>query len=44
MGVGGAAIATVSAQILTFLLNVIYLKKFKSIKISVGIQVNSVNF
>ena len=37
MGVDGAAIATVAAQILTFLLNVIYLKKFKSIKISVGI-------
>lgn len=37
MGVDGAAIATVAAQILTFLLNVIYLKKFKSIKISAGI-------
>ena len=37
IGVDGAAIATVAAQILTFLLNVIYLKKFKSIKISVGI-------
>ena len=34
MGVKGAAIATVISQILTFGLNVLYIKKFKSIKIS----------
>ena len=34
MGVEGAAIATVISQIATFILNVIYIKKFKSIKIS----------
>ena len=34
MGVEGAAIATVISQIVTFALNIIYLKKFKSIKIS----------
>ena len=33
-GVAGAAIATVISQILTFILNVIYIKKFKSIKIT----------
>ena len=33
MGVGGAAIATVISQLVTFILNIIYLKKFKSIKI-----------
>lgn len=31
-GVEGAAIATVISQILTFILNVAYVKKFKSIK------------
>ena len=34
MGIRGAAIATVISQILTFGLNVFYIKKFKSIKIS----------
>ena len=34
MGVEGAAIATVISQILTFALNILYLKKFKSINIS----------
>lgn len=34
MGVAGAAIATVISQILTFVLNVIYTKKFKSISIT----------
>ena len=34
MGVEGAAIATVISQIATFILNIIYIKKFKSIKIS----------
>ena len=33
MGVQGAAIATVISQILTFLMNIFYIKKFKSIKI-----------
>ena len=33
MGVQGAAIATVISQIVTFLINVFYIKKFKSIKI-----------
>ena len=33
-GVAGAAIATVISQILTFVLNVAYIKKFKTIKIS----------
>ena len=33
-GVEGAAIATVISQIVTFLLNVIYIKRFKTIKIS----------
>ena len=34
MGVEGAAIATVISQIATFLINVFYLKKFKSIKLA----------
>ncbi len=34
MGVEGAAIATVASQIVTFVLNIIYIKKFKSIKVS----------
>ena len=34
MGVEGAAIATVISQILTFVLNVCYIKKFKSIEIN----------
>ena len=34
MGVAGAAIATVISQALTFVLNVIHIKKFKSIKMS----------
>ena len=34
MGVEGAAIATVISQILTFILNVAYIKRFKSIKLS----------
>mgnify|MGYP002550920928 FL=1 len=34
MGVEGAAIATVVSQILTFILNVAYIKRFKSIKLS----------
>ena len=34
MGVEGAAIATVISQILTFILNILYLRKFKSINIS----------
>lgn len=33
MGVEGAAIATVISQIVTFILNVLYIKKFKSIKL-----------
>ena len=33
-GVAGAAIATVISQFITFLLNIIYIKKFKTIKIS----------
>ncbi len=33
MGVEGAAIATVISQIVTFLINVFYIKKFKSVKI-----------
>ena len=32
-GVAGAAIATVISQILTFVLNVVYIKRFKSIKL-----------
>lgn len=34
MGVEGAAIATIFSQFITFLLNVIYIKKFKSINLS----------
>lgn len=34
MGVEGAAIATVISQIVTFLINIRYIKKFKSIKLS----------
>lgn len=34
MGVEGAAIATVISQIITFILNVIYIKKFKSITLN----------
>ena len=34
MGVAGAAIATVFSQIVTFILNVIYINKFKTIKLS----------
>lgn len=34
MGVQGAAIATVISQILTFALNVLYIKRFKSIKMT----------
>lgn len=34
MGVSGAALATIISQILTFILNVIYIKKFKTIKIT----------
>ncbi len=34
MGVEGAAIATVISQIVTFVLNIIYIKRFKSIKVS----------
>ena len=34
MGVRGAAIATVISQFVTFILNILYLKKFKSIKLS----------
>ena len=33
MGVAGAAIATVVSQFLTFIINILYLKKFKSISI-----------
>ena len=33
MGVEGAAIATVISQIVTFLINVFYIKKFKSVKV-----------
>ena len=33
MGVQGAAIATVISQIVTFLINVFYIKKFKSVKV-----------
>lgn len=33
-GVKGAALATILSQILTFILNIIYIKKFKSIKIN----------
>ena len=34
MGVQGAAIATVISQILTFILNIVYISKFKSIKLT----------
>ena len=34
MGVQGAAIATIFSQFITFLLNVMYIKKFKSIKLT----------
>ncbi len=34
MGVEGAAIATIFSQFITFILNVLYIKKFKSIQIS----------
>lgn len=34
MGVEGAAIATVISQVLTFIINVSYIKKFKSIKLT----------
>lgn len=34
MGIKGAAIATIISQILTFALNVIYIKRFKSVSIS----------
>ena len=34
MGVAGAAIATVISQVLTFALNIAYIKKFKSIQLS----------
>ena len=34
MGVEGAAIATVIAQVLTFVLNAVYIRKFKSIKMT----------
>ena len=34
MGVEGAALATIISQFVTFLLNMIYIKKFKSIKIT----------
>ena len=34
MGVEGAAIATVLSQFLTFLMNILYIKKFKSIKLN----------
>lgn len=34
MGVEGAAIATVISQFLTFILNIFYIRKFKSIKLS----------
>ncbi len=33
MGVEGAAIATVISQIVTFIMNIMYIKKFKSVKI-----------
>lgn len=34
MGVSGAALATIISQFITFLLNIIYIRKFKSIKIT----------
>ena len=34
MGVEGAAIATIISQILTFIINILYIKKFKTIQIS----------
>ena len=34
MGVGGAAIATILSQFVTFVLNVLYIRKFKSIDLS----------
>jgi len=34
MGVEGAAIATIFSQLVTFVLNVLYIKKFKSIKLN----------
>lgn len=34
MGVRGAAIATITSQLITFVLNVLYIRKFKSINIS----------
>lgn len=33
MGVKGAAIATIVSQILTFILNICYIKRFKSVKL-----------
>ena len=42
-GVAGAAIATVISQILTFVLNIVYIKKFKSIKLdkdSINLRAN----
>ena len=34
MGVRGAAIATITSQIVTFIMNIIYIKKFKSVTLS----------
>ena len=34
MGVEGAAIATIISQIFTFIMNILYIKKFKSIKVT----------
>lgn len=34
MGVEGAALATIISQIVTFILNIIYIKKFKSVKLT----------
>lgn len=45
MGVEGAAIATVISQFVTFILNIIYIKKFKSItlnKEALKLQINTV--
>ncbi len=36
MGVEGAAIATIISQIFTFIMNVIYLKKFKSVTLNIS--------
>ena len=43
MGVEGAAIATVISQMVTFILNVAYMKKFKSIKLNRKLFIPKIN-